>query len=347
MADHRSMMHRHRHHLLNLRNAVIVIVLAVLFAGIAILAFSANGAIAVNGSQSYIIGKGSTLGFYINGGKTFSIYLGNSSAGYAEFYVSPYPILASPITEIGGAPGADYNLSVSGTGTADINFKIISSNATASKVQITPLPSGLSIQSSSLATVVVPAPLPTGGSSVLQGTTTVASTSTTTISPSATSTISGAQGTTTQSTTTIQQQVPQSIIELVNTTSIGMLMDKLGVLYAEEPQCTESLYNQTYITEFHTSPEGPLDYVNATKSTPSSEAMTIKQLPSGLYLVNYSVTAKLKSFSGTVISMDMDSSGDVSNVNFIGLFSGLNYTTLSNAYNTQAAVGNGCAAYVQ
>ncbi len=330
---------RHRSNYLNLRNIGIAVVIILLFAAIAILALSSNGAIST-GTASHSIGIGSTLRFYLSNGTVFSVFLGNSSSQNAEIYLSPYPVLTNPITKITGSAGQVFNLSISGSGTADINLKIISTNGTGATVGVIQLPSGLTIRESSLASVVVPASLPASGASAQYA-------STTTVPVNATTSVTTTANNTKATTTIVQaSQIPQTIINLADTSNEGVLMKNLSALYAEEPGCTESIYNQT-IRSLSQVPSGPLSYENVTKMTPTSTNTTITQLPSGLYRVNYSVTVPTKSFSGTVISMYMDASGNISNLQFLGIFKDQNYTTVYNAYKTQSAVGNVCAAYVQ
>ena len=331
-----------RHHGNIAKIAIIVVVLVVLFAVLALLAFSSSGASSITSGQSYSIGKGSTLRFYLQNGTVFSLFLGNSSSSSASIYASPYPILTNPITEISGSAGSSFNISTSGGSTADINLKIVSTNSSKAVIQLTQLPAGLSIGVSSLASVVVPGPLPQPGSTSQPATT--ITTITTTVGSTVTTTVSS---TNTQSTTTIQQsQIPQTIINLAETTNEGVLMKNEAALYAAEPQCTESLYNQTLMTYTGLSPTGPLTFANVSLETPTSTNTTITLLPSGLYQVNYSVTVPKKSLSGTVISMEMSSSGTVSNLQFEGIFEGENYTTVEAAYKAQSAIGT-CSAYIQ
>ncbi len=328
---------------LNAKAVIAVAVIILLFIGIAVLAFSSNGAASITGSQSYIINKGSTLRFYTQNSSIFSMFLGNSSANSASIYLSQYPILTNPITEVTGASGSSFNLSTSGSDMADINLKIISSNGSSAKIQLTSLPSGLSIHSSPLAVIVVPGPLPNGGASIQAATTTI---TTTTVPPANTT----RPANTLQSTTTIAQtsQVPQTIVSLAETTNIGVLMGNLEALYAQEPKCSEATYNQTFETYLHRSPTGPFSFANATADTPTSVNATIRSTStSGIYLVNYSVSVPTKRLSGTVISFDMDSSGAISNLKFLGIFNGENYTTINEAYQSQSSIGNACAAYVQ
>ncbi|MCL5427587.1 MAG: hypothetical protein M1321_00165 [Candidatus Marsarchaeota archaeon] len=328
---------RRRGHLTS-RNVAIAAVLVILFAGIAFLALSSGGAISASGN-SQRIGVGSTLRFYLSNGSVFSVFLSNSSNVAATLYMSPYPILTNPITRINGAEGQAFNISTSGSQTADINLNIVSSNSSAAVIKLTQLPSGLNIKSSSLAVVVVPGPLPSSGQQQYIATTSTASTATTTVS----------SANELQSTTTVAQSsnIPQSIINLAEASNEGVLMKNLSALYAQEPECTEAVYNQTVRAFLHSSPTGPESYANVTAETPTSTNTTITLLPSGLYQVNYSVTVPEKRLSGTVISMEMDSSGNTDSVKFLGIFQGLNYTAVENAYKAQSAIGNACAAYVQ
>ncbi len=340
IGDRHHGLHGHRRNMHALRNAAVVAVIVLLFIGIAVLAFSSGGALSISGSATHSIDTGSTLRFYTDSGAVFSVFLGNSSTQSAILYVSPSPVLTNPITRITGTAGESFNISVSGNAIADINIRIVSSNDTGASILLTQLPSGLSIPESRLVTIVVPAALPTSGSSAQYVATTTVSNAPTTTVPSTN---------TTHSTTTIQQssQIPQTIVNLAAATNEGVLMKNLETLYAQEPQCTEPIYNQTVRTFMSTSPTGPFSYANVTASTPSSTNTVITLLPSGLYQVNYSVTVPTKSLSGTVISMSMDDSGNISGLTFLGIFKGLNYTAVESAYKTQSAVGNACAAYVQ
>ncbi len=89
-------------------------------------------------------------------GSIVVVRLQSSSAGAATFYASQTPVLFGSISLFSLTPGASANVSSSGSGTADMNVRLVSGSATGATVSITPLPASLDVRPSSSVSVLSP-----------------------------------------------------------------------------------------------------------------------------------------------------------------------------------------------
>ncbi len=235
-----------------------------------------------------------------NNSKSFAVYLHNSSAGYAGVDVAMYPILANPTVAIYAANGTSYNISTFGQGNANINIRIVSNNATSARIQLTPIPVGLSFGVSPGIIVLQPSPIPTG----LQAVTTVASSGATTTVKTTTVTTTVAAGsggaTTTVAPTTTVAGVAASVYSTMNASYIGSVMAKLDKLYIAGQACTPALYNQTMLLRGQRAVP-PIDFANVTFYTPKYVTLTATAVAPG-YLASYNITTPSTQTSGVVLT---------------------------------------------
>lgn len=330
------------------RKPTTMIVVAIIIIAVAVVVLlSLGGVNRISQSQTFIIKQGSSLQFTLPSYQsTFSIYLNNVTTSVAGILVSQSPVLSGTIVSFSIYNGSTLNISTEGLSQANLQVKLLSSNSTYAKLELTPVPSGLTIQTSNYVLTSQPASIPQNSLSNAQSTiiTTTATTVQTTTQTTTKSSNSSQQITTPTTTTS---SISQSVITEVGNTYIGTLVSNLNALYSELSQCTPSLYNQTLISQAHQQPVGPLSYANSSEVTPTSISSTIKGPFSYGYSVNYTSVSKSKLTSGLAISMDLNAtSGTISNIKFSGIFEGQNYTDIENSYNFQSGIGNACAALI-
>ena len=319
--------------------AIIVIVLAAIF----LLTF--NGVTTITQSQSFTLSQGKSMQFKLQSSSVFSIYLSSSSSQSASISVSQSPVLSSPIISLIAIKGSTYNISTYGSNNANLQIKFMNGNATTSIFLLTPVPSGLSIPVSSSVNINEPSQLPLNISN--EKYTTIETTTVNNNTSKNNTTVKVTTSQSTATTTTAPTQISQSIITDASNSYIGTLVSNLNVLYAEENQCTSTLYNQTLSSYAHQSAVGPFSYSNVTLVTPTDINSTITGPFSYGYLVVYSSKSHSKETTGPAISMEINgSSGTASNIKFSGIFLGQNYTDIENSYNFQNSIGNACAAYI-
>ena len=319
--------------------AIIIIALAV------IILLSMGGVTSITQTQTLSLKQGSAIQLKVYS-SVFSLYLNNVSSSSAGVLISQSPVLSSTIISFMLNSNSSLNISTSGNRNADLQIKLITSNSTYAKLQLTPVPSGLIIPVSYGIGSSQPSSLSQGSSSnqvtTVQTTIPQSSSQSTSVSTSLTT---GAS--TTVTTTSPSQNIPQSIVNDASNSYIGKLTFNLNVLYAQESQCSESLYNQTLMTDTGQKPTGPFSYANVTLNTPTLITQVIIGPINSNYVVNYTSKSNIKQYSGTAITLLLNAStGTISNIKFLGIFQGANYTDLENSYNFQSGIGNACAAYI-
>ncbi|MGC8479655.1 MAG: hypothetical protein ACP5M9_03235 [Candidatus Micrarchaeia archaeon] len=331
-------------------NKYLVITVIIIIAAVLLVLLSLGGVNTISQSETVTLKQGTAMQFYLPSyHNVFSILATQGSSLYTYIQISQSPVLASAIISFSISQGSMLNVSTTGSKNANLQVKLLSSNSTYSTIQLTPVPYGLIIPISSGVSATEPAPVPQSGSSnvsiistTVQSTTTTQNTQQTTTQAVTTSITSVV--TTTQ---TSNAGIPQSVINQASQSYIGSLVSNLNTLYAEESQCTQSLYNQTLISYAHVSPTGPLSYQNVTLYTPSSITNKITGPFSKGYLVTYYSQSKSSQTTGAAISMYLNqSTGAISDIVFSGIFQGQNYSDLESSYNFQSGIGNACAAYI-
>ncbi len=331
------------------RNPTTFIIIGIIVIAIAVLILlSLGGVNKITQEQTFILKQGSTLQFALPSYQsTFSFYLNNVTNSSAGILISQSPVLSSTIVSFILNPNSTLNISTFGNSNADLQVKLINSNSTYAKVQLTPIPSGLTIPVSYNIRSSQPSSPSQSQSNnqvtTVQSTSSQSSSQSTSESTSPTTVVSTPVTTTTSS----NQNIPQSIVNDASNSSIGKLTSNINVLYDEETQCTESLYNQTILADTGIKPVGPFSYANVTLNTPTTITQVITGPINSNYIVNYTSKSKIAQYSGTAISLLLNgSTGTISNIKFMGIFQGINYTDLENTYNFQNGVGNACAAYI-
>ncbi len=327
----------------------VIIVIAL----VAILLFSMGGVNTISQTQTLSLTQGTASQLKLTSSAVFSMYLSSVSSSSAEISISQSPVLLSTIVSFSILSGQTLNVSTYASNNANLQIKLLSSNASTAKLQLTPVPTGLTIPISPGLSSSQPSSLPqTGVSGNTTQSTTILST-TTTISNQNTSkttsvtTVATGASTSQVTTTSPNQNIPSSVVSAAENSDIGKLVANLDTLYAEESQCTPSLYNQTLLSKTGQSATGAFSYANASAITPSTITSVITGPVYSNYTVVYSSKSNSKLTTGTAISLILNgTTGIISNIKFSGIFEGQNYTDIENSYNYQNSIGNACAAYI-
>jgi len=312
-----------------------VVVLLLLYSAYSLLQ---NGVTNITSMTSVSLQTNQTISVRIYGGDPIAIRLQGSTSSSTRLYVTRLPVLYGPVSSVSLSPANGANVSSNGTRIADMNLKLESSGPDSAKIDITPLPSALAILASSSISVLTPV------SFYSSSPVNVTTTATTTISQS---------GTTTSPTTTIAQSgntlVMQQALNLMNGTTVGLLMKHYKALYLADAGCTENAYDSAYQNNYFTSPPGYASFENASLYTPRDLSINETLLPAkNTVKISYSTVSPSPLSTGLALTAIINTSAVsyLKNVSFIGVYSGLNYSVLNKSYTFQNGVGSSCGAWI-
>jgi hypothetical protein len=264
-----------------------------------------------------------------------------SSASQATFYASQTPVLLGSVSLFSLAPGASANVSSAGSGSADMNIRLVSSTATAAVVAITPLSPSLGVRTSGMVSVMNPIAFGTANVAAGSGVNSVGGAAQTTLSTTVPTV-----------TTSVQPTVSaaQQALNISNGTALGKLMVNFNNLYKSGKTCDPNTYNITYVRYYSSMPTGPASFYNASQLTPTAMvASAVQTGASGNYKVTYSTVSPSPDTSGPAVTLSVNvATASISNTTFMGVFMDLNYTTVSQIYSFQSTIPNSnhCAAYI-
>jgi hypothetical protein len=316
----------------------ILYIIIILLAIAVIATYFANTSNAVqtlSSTQQFTLSKNQTLYFKLaDDSNTYAIFLNSVSNSSATFYLTATPINVKPTQIINLNKFETVNASGIDSQNANMQIKLISSNNTYAVISLMPVPVDLSIKTQ-------PESLLGGGQTQAISTTIPQSASSNATSKSTTST-----STTLQTTipTTAQSIPVESIEAIVNATSEGQLMSNYNTLYINDRTCSPSVYNSTFRIYEHSAPTGPFTFQNVSVITPLNYNQQIASLGSDLYNVTYISIVPESSFDAKILVVTVNTSS--LNVQSYKFFQGVNYTSLNNAYQFQASIGNNCGAYM-
>ena len=350
--------HAHRGRRFPLTKAAAVIAIAAVI--VAVVALGLQGVPTVTSGTTLHIREGQSAYFKLAGnGNTYVIYLENSTVPYSVIYVSEVPVLVHRMVAFGLAPGQSVNISTSGSATADLQVKLMSSASSNASVKLLSIPDLFTIKASPGIEVRYPASFYSSSSTpppIIITPPAVAQNTTSTQSNNATSGKTSSQSTTptTAPAPTSTTTPLENISAILNTTYMGVLMNNYEALYSKDTACNVNEYNTTFIAYRNQIPGasgqlpvGIFDFANASRVTPTGVTVSATQQGKGLYAVTYSVNTPSAEFSGPIATFNISGvSGVLTNVKFKGLFYGENYTTLNTAYKFQAGITGTCGAYI-
>ncbi|MFP3278792.1 MAG: hypothetical protein RXP92_00550 [Candidatus Micrarchaeota archaeon] len=267
---------------------------------------------------------------------TFALYLKNSTNNSATLYITKTPVLAYPVLAIYLTKGGSANISSEESKVADMHILLLSSNYKGAELELTPIDPSLGLKPSGLSTVLQPTSfiermLYTGNVSIISTTSTTTSTSITT--------------------TTINQSsiIPmQQIMDFVNTTAPGMLMNSFAALYQKDSVCNASVYNATFQTLENMKAVGPNSFYNVSPSVPRSININVTKIASNTYLVTYIGVTPSKLYTSALLNLKVSLTPTpiLLNVSFEGPFKNMNLTQVTKIYTFQSSIQNFCGAYM-
>ena len=327
--------------------ALVVVVIGI----IAYLAFFWHGVPVVSSNQTISLALGKSSYFKLKGQPaTFVMFLENSSPSYATIYVSGVPVLTSPVSEFTVYNGFQVNMSTSLSSIANLAVKLVYSGNTTSEVELIPIPLVYKIKTSPSITISNPASFYSGTAIPPQQPAPVpisSGASSRTPGKNSSSQTSSPKPTTTSSAGSLVKTPLENISSILNYTYIGSLMGNYSALYSSDKACTVSEYNTSLLDFAHQSPTGPLDFKNATASTPTGLIANATAIGNNNYVVTYSQIIPNHVSPSVAVSFNLDSStATVTNLKFSGIYQGLNYTSILKNYQYQKGLGGSCGAYM-
>ncbi len=321
---------------------ICVILVAIAIAVVYPLIFSGN-AEHISSTTQFSINPNGTLYFSVlNATSPSVLYLKNSTASSDTFYLEG-PYIGGPIESFSIGPGESVNASSSGGQISDMNLLVISSTASGAVVKITPLYQNLGIRLSKNIAVTNPPPLGLFSSSATASSTPLPTSVTTTVSQSLQSNKSSNQ------TSNQTQALLQKAMKLANESVPGALMLKFRSLYVTGSACTAPLYNSTYNTQKGSLPSGPNSFENVSAFTPTNVTIYANALGAQLVNITYSAVTHSSSYSGPMLILEINVSAAsyLKKINYTGLLSGANTTTLNSTYMYQSKISGDCGAYIE
>ena len=324
--------------------AVVVVLAIIYFAltGSSVSTITTNKTLTLAPNQSTIFQLGA------NANTRSALYLYNVSNGSAEFMVSKTPVLASTAYKFMIGNGQIENISTNGTGTANLQVKLISSSSSSATVEITSVPADFGVKTSANlvllnATATAP-PITTTTTSNTATTSNTQTTSTTNTTKNTTKSTNTTKTNTTTSTTLTTAQVMQ----LANATQDGTLMQKDNTLWTTDSGCTSTEYNNSYFSQFGTQPPELANYTNQLQVIPTGITYAVTHGTGTKYRIAYSSVGRSSLVNGPLLTLWINSSTSTPLINatFTGIFQGSSYSNLETAYQSQAAISGDCAAYL-
>ncbi len=320
------------------RLAIAILLLAILIG--AVLAVSSSSSETKYISQTtkiYLNANGIVMYKIPYSASTFALYLKNVTDKFAVIYITKTPVLAYPVVSVYLPINGSANVSSSLSGASDVHLRLISSSSNGANLEITPLEPSLGIKVSGYINILQPSTFYENILYTGSNVSVVYTTSTTT-----TSTIT---------TTTINQSnvIPlQKIMEFVNTTAPGILMNNFNMLYYKDRVCNASVYNATFQTLEGMKATGPNSFYNITVSVPRNINITVSQLGNSTYLVTYIGVTPAKIYTSPLLKLKVGLSPSpiLLNVTFDGPFKYMNLTMVQQIYAFQSSINNFCGAYM-
>lgn len=259
--------------------------------------------------------------------------VGNNSA---LVYLARQPILSNQILVLSLQTGKQAKINTYNGSATNLEITLLSSGANSARLSLIPVSTALGISPSSTSYFIQPSVL--SNNLIYQNTTnvTVVTTSTTSTSTSVTTTVSSGN------------VIPTAqIMQEVNNSVFGILMNNYDTLYKKDVVCNQSVYNSTFIKYETTKPVGPFDFHNASLTTPTSLSSSMSYMKGKEYLVAYNSTAPSKRTTGVALLLTLNfSSGLITNSTFTGVYSGLNYSEVYKVYAFQSGINNFCGTYI-
>ncbi len=286
-----------------------------------------NVTMSLTGTKSFMLPGDSNV---------YVFYLKAVGSNSSVLYVARQPMLSNPIMAVSLQLGKPAKISTYNGTSANLEITLLSTGSNSAKFAVLPVSTSLGIGTSGVFYFIQPSMLL---NSVIYQNTTNVTIVTTSISSTTTSVTTTASSGNTIPTAQIMQEINNSVF--------GILMNNYDTLYKKDIVCNQSVYNATFIKFESTKPEGPSDFHNASLNTPTALSSSISYLGGKKYLIIYNSTSPSKRTTGPALMITLNfTSGTVTNSSFTGVYLGLNYSQVYDAYNFQASINNFCGAYI-
>lgn len=316
--------------------AAIVVVLILIYSAYSLMQ---PGTTAISAMTSLSISANQTVLVRLYSSNPIAIRLQSASNSSALFYITTMPVLYGPVSSVVLMPTVGANVSSNGTRIADMNLKLVGTGMKGATIDVTPLPASLGILASPSILILAPAAFFSSASSNMTlATSTTLSTSSSTI-PQATTTIVQ------NSTASLLQQA----LSLMNGTEQGMLMKEYKTLYISDIGCSETTYNSTYNIVYGTLPPAFNSYYNTSQLIPRDLTINETALPAKDNVqITYSTLSESSESTGPALVATINTVAPLylKSLNFVGVYMGLNYSTLNSSYAFQRSIGNNCDAWI-
>ncbi|MGC8675960.1 MAG: hypothetical protein ACP5T3_00375 [Candidatus Micrarchaeia archaeon] len=310
-----------------------VAIIAIIIAAIALAALPHESQTFLGSAKSILLKTPSAELLKMQNSSTFAIFVASSNSTGATVYVSQLPLLVGYASKVTLMRGASANVSTSASGNADLNIRLVSSNASHAKLLLTPLSLVLGIRPSAGIKLIGPASIsaPSGLKIIAISTTTTTSSTTSTINQ--TSVLLG-----------------QALAYANTKTAEGILMNDYKALYEKDAVCNETIYNATYQRYYNAVPSGAVSFANVSKETPINVTAKAAMKIGDLVFVNYTPVFRSGIAQEPMLSLLLNMSANavtpIVEVTYEGILKYATYAELNSTYAFQSGISNYCGAYV-
>lgn len=291
----------------------------------------------ISSSSTVTLQRNSTFDFYTPGDpNASSVYAFQSSSSNAVVYLGNGPLLLNNVAVLYMSPGQSENVSLTGSGKADVNVALVSSSAQSITLDISYISPSLDVKQSPGVSMINVA-----------GTATTAqpgqATSSATTVPAGSSSSTTAQSTA-PTTSITQLNYSQRAILAVNSTAVGTLAKGYKSIFIKDAgSCTQHTYNNEFFAEQNTQPSGQTTFANTSLEVPTTMSVSVKAVSQDVYNVTYSEVTALGDRPFATVEYNLTSQMTVSSV-FTGDF-GNSYSEAFETYQGLNTTSDSCATY--
>ncbi len=317
----------YRHHLSNPKVVFAVLVIIVLL----FIFISLPNIPTISSNKDVQFSTNSSFNFRLPGNSSIvSVFLASSSNSSSTVYISKIPVLERHIQVARLQKGTPVNVSLYGSGYADLQMLMKSGTANNATISLSYIPNNLRISPTVLQYL--------NSTSFGKTTITIPTTVYTTSTQTSTSTV--------VTTAPVTNQTLQALI-YANQSEEGALMVNYDKLYRRAAsQCTPSQYNNTYAQKHGTVPKGPSTFANVTMASPKAIFSSVPQKVTGdVYLVTYTAQIPIGNLGAMQLQINALTRA-VTSYTFLGIFQGFTFSTALQNYQAMNLSTNPCMPYI-
>ena len=315
----------------NVATAVAIAILLVLVIAVALSIGGGptvlNGPTRINLTSSPLVVKSG------NGEYVLTLVRLNPAAGLANIYVEQVPVFTNPVFNVTLVLDNSTRVNVGST-YANMQIQLDSMSNGSAALTITPLEAYLNETPDYGRIKVLNASLysPSSNSPGSKTTTEIV-----TVPTSATTTF----GTTTTINQTSYNEA--KILDYFKNDIYYPLMVNYTSLYANTRNCTEQLYNSSYLYYYKHAPAGQGTYDNVSVIVPYSMYYSVSYAGGGNYSVTYFTQSHNPVTTGSALVSYINlTKGTILSTSLSGVFYGSNFTTMQSGLRSAATIGNAC-----